>query len=664
MDGLEQLPGHPAGAARRLGRAAPRPAAAPRASRTRWPRRGLFEIAGWSFAAPELPDRLRLAPDDPRRRAGRAGQPDVRGRSRSCARRCWARCSTTRAATRRARRRATCACSSSGAVYVAAQRRRRRGAAGGTAAALRRAAPRRRRARPAATLPTERLTPARCSSARRGRRRGATPSRRRPTSSPPRACSRRVLGGAARAVARRARRRRAVPAPRRAPRGCPPAASRSGWLGELHPPWRREWELERRRAASRSTSRRCSPVAPGAPDYEDVTSFPAVRQDLASSCPTSVPAGRVLDGRARAGGALLRHVEVFDVYAGAQVGEGAASLALRLEFRAADRTLTDEEVAASGGEDRSALRASSGASCVAERVAVLGASGYAGALRRALLWRHPSLRARGRDRAQRRGRRLDDLYPRHRVPLVLEELDLDRHGARRRGDRRLPARRRRAGRSRSCASAACGSSISSADFRLRDRAIYERLVRRPTARRSCIGDAVYGLPELTATQIARRGPRRQPGLLPDRGDPRAGAAGPRRARSRRRHRREVRRVGRRPRADADHALRHASTRTSSPTRSAATATRRRSSRSSRRLGAPVPVTFTPHLVPLDQGELVSCYVTPRAALTRTSRRALRARPTRASRSSSSSTRRRACATCARRTSAASPSTRDRRTGQA
>ena len=46
-----------------------------------------------------------------------------------------------------------------------------------------------------------------------------------------------------------------------------------------------------------------------------------------------------------AGGALLGRAEVFDVYRGAQVGEGATSLALRLEFRAPDRTLTDEEAA-------------------------------------------------------------------------------------------------------------------------------------------------------------------------------------------------------------------------------------------------------------------------------------------------------------------------------
>jgi phenylalanyl-tRNA synthetase beta chain len=35
---------------------------------------------------------------------------------------------------------------------------------------------------------------------------------------------------------------------------------------------------------------------------------------------------------------------VFDLYEGEQLGEGRKSLALRLEFRAADRTLTDEEV--------------------------------------------------------------------------------------------------------------------------------------------------------------------------------------------------------------------------------------------------------------------------------------------------------------------------------
>jgi phenylalanyl-tRNA synthetase beta chain len=46
-----------------------------------------------------------------------------------------------------------------------------------------------------------------------------------------------------------------------------------------------------------------------------------------------------------AGGELLTATSVFDVYTGDQVGEGRVSLALHLEFRAPDRTLTDEDVA-------------------------------------------------------------------------------------------------------------------------------------------------------------------------------------------------------------------------------------------------------------------------------------------------------------------------------
>ena len=57
-----------------------------------------------------------------------------------------------------------------------------------------------------------------------------------------------------------------------------------------------------------------------------------------------------------AGGALLRDARVFDVYRGAQVGEGRASLALRLEFRAPDRTLTDEDVAQRRAKIVAALR--------------------------------------------------------------------------------------------------------------------------------------------------------------------------------------------------------------------------------------------------------------------------------------------------------------------
>ena len=61
--------------------------------------------------------------------------------------------------------------------------------------------------------------------------------------------------------------------------------------------------------------------------------------------PDEVPAGRVTEAVRAGGGELLADLRVFDLYRGEQVGEGHKSLALRLEFRAPDRTLTDEEVA-------------------------------------------------------------------------------------------------------------------------------------------------------------------------------------------------------------------------------------------------------------------------------------------------------------------------------
>jgi phenylalanyl-tRNA synthetase beta chain len=47
----------------------------------------------------------------------------------------------------------------------------------------------------------------------------------------------------------------------------------------------------------------------------------------------------------KAGGPLLREVRLFDVYRGAQAGEGKKSLAFSLTYQAEDRTLTDGEVA-------------------------------------------------------------------------------------------------------------------------------------------------------------------------------------------------------------------------------------------------------------------------------------------------------------------------------
>jgi phenylalanyl-tRNA synthetase beta chain len=117
-----------------------------------------------------------------------------------------------------------------------------------------------------------------------------------------------------------------------------------GWVGELHPLVAREWDLEGPVGVFEVDLDRVVTHAVAVPYYQDLTSFPPVRQDLAVVLDDDVTAATVLETVREAAGPLLRDVRVFDVYRGAQIGEGRMSLALALTFQAADRTLTDEDV--------------------------------------------------------------------------------------------------------------------------------------------------------------------------------------------------------------------------------------------------------------------------------------------------------------------------------
>ncbi len=94
----------------------------------------------------------------------------------------------------------------------------------------------------------------------------------------------------------------------------------------------------------------------------------------------------------RSGAPLLQRADVFDVYRDpTRLGEGNVSLALRLTYRAADRTLTDTEVAAVRNTVTKALGDGSAGGSGMPSVSVLGAAGFTGALTARLLDRHPSL---------------------------------------------------------------------------------------------------------------------------------------------------------------------------------------------------------------------------------------------------------------------------------
>jgi N-acetyl-gamma-glutamyl-phosphate reductase len=239
---------------------------------------------------------------------------------------------------------------------------------------------------------------------------------------------------------------------------------------------------------------------------------------------------------------------------------------------------------------------------VAERIAVIGAAGFAGALAARLVDRHPryelaAVTARGEDV----GQRLSDLYPHYRVDLPLQELDVDRLDA----DAAIVAYPHGASAPVVAALRQRGLRVLdlSADFRLRDADTYAQWYGEHGAP-GLFGSAEYGLPELYRERIAGADLVAGPGCYPtaailalwplaDRGliadvviDAKSGVSGAGRAATRSTHFVTV-----------DENV--------SPYKLEG---HRHAPEIEQELG--VPVTFVPHLVPLDQGELVSCYVTP------------------------------------------------------
>jgi len=118
----------------------------------------------------------------------------------------------------------------------------------------------------------------------------------------------------------------------------------AGWLGEVHPLVLQEYDLRGPAVAAELDVSVLLDASSGIGAFKDLLAYPVVEQDLALVVDKSVPAAAVVACLRRTGGELLEDVAVFDLYEGSQVPAGKKSLALRLSFRAADRTLSDAEV--------------------------------------------------------------------------------------------------------------------------------------------------------------------------------------------------------------------------------------------------------------------------------------------------------------------------------
>jgi N-acetyl-gamma-glutamyl-phosphate reductase len=242
----------------------------------------------------------------------------------------------------------------------------------------------------------------------------------------------------------------------------------------------------------------------------------------------------------------------------------------------------------------------------AARVLVAGASGFTGALAADIIWRHPRLELVAATSRGDAGKRLDQIYPRYRVPIELTSLDLDDlpevdaaivaypHGAAAPTDAALRAQD-------------VLVVDLSADFRLRDHETYERWYGEHGAP-DLFGTGVYGLSELYRDELREAKLVATPGCYPtasvlalaplaEQGllsevfiSAMQGTSG----------------YGR-----SSDDLVHFSNMTENafPYKTEGHRHRPEIEQELAALGSPAPVTFVPHLLPLDQGELATCFGT-------------------------------------------------------
>jgi phenylalanyl-tRNA synthetase beta chain len=88
----------------------------------------------------------------------------------------------------------------------------------------------------------------------------------------------------------------------------------------------------------------------GPATYKPFSKFPSVRRDIALIVPETIMSGVVVECVLRAGGVLLKDLQLFDVYRGQGIDSDKKSLALGLIFQAPSSTLTDSQVQAAVSE--------------------------------------------------------------------------------------------------------------------------------------------------------------------------------------------------------------------------------------------------------------------------------------------------------------------------
>jgi phenylalanyl-tRNA synthetase beta chain len=117
----------------------------------------------------------------------------------------------------------------------------------------------------------------------------------------------------------------------------------AGMLGEIHPGVAERLDLPARTTVAEIDAGALARHATANATYREIPRFPPVRRDLAFTVVLGAPVGAMRTAVIEAGGGLVDSVVLFDVFAGGPVPEGKKSVAFSVDFRAADRTMTDAE---------------------------------------------------------------------------------------------------------------------------------------------------------------------------------------------------------------------------------------------------------------------------------------------------------------------------------
>jgi phenylalanyl-tRNA synthetase beta chain len=134
-----------------------------------------------------------------------------------------------------------------------------------------------------------------------------------------------------------------------------------GYAGELDPRILPIWDLPPGVAAFELDLDALVQAAPSLVEARPVSAWPVAKEDLALVVDQGLPVADLVAALAQGADSLLEEARVFDVYQGDQIPEDKKSVAVALRLRAADHTLSSEEIARARQEAIQAAAAAVGA---------------------------------------------------------------------------------------------------------------------------------------------------------------------------------------------------------------------------------------------------------------------------------------------------------------